>query len=312
MLLIKSQTNNPYLNIATEEFLLKNTSEDLIFFYRNAPSVIIGKHQVHNIEVNLPFVTEHKIPVIRRISGGGSVFHDENNLNYAIISSSKKAWVDFDKFTQPLIRHLSDLGLNPELRSKSDIRVAQKKISGNASHIFKNRVMHHGSILVDTDLNLLSQCLKNTPSKYKNNSVQSRRSIVTNIANHLKSPLSISEFENTFIENLFATRFLDGEKTLSKNDLLEIKKLADEKYKTAEWNVLYNANYVFENTFLWQNRLTQISLKVKKGICETVSINGSLLKDIQNVIKNVPHETSVFQDVLKNYFTDEEVLRFFF
>ncbi len=89
-------------------------------------------------------------------------------------------------------------------------------------------------------------------------------------------------------------------------------KLANEKYKTTQWNVLYNANYVFENTFLWQNQLTKISLKVKKGICETASVNGVLPEDIQNVIKNVPHETSVFQDVLKNRFTSKEVLLFFF
>ncbi len=105
---------------------------------------------------------------------------------------------------------------------------------------------------------------------------------------------------------------MDNEKSLNENDLLEIEKLANEKYKTPEWNVLYNANYVFENTFLWQGKLTKISLKIKKGICETANSNLPTSIDFQGLTKNVPHETSTFQEILKTHFTEQEVVNFFF
>ncbi len=312
MILLESKTNNPLFNIATEEYLLKNCDEDILYFYTNSPSVIIGKHQIHNQEVNIPFIIEHKIPAIRRISGGGSVFHDKGNLNYAIITSSNKAWVDFENFTKPLIQQLTKLGLSAELRSRSDIRIEGKKISGNASHIFKNRVLHHGSILFDTDLELLTNCLKNAPTKYKNKSVQSRRSIVTNISSHLKSPLNITDFQRRFTESLFVDGLINGEMELDKEAKNKIKKLIPEKYETIDWNVLYNANYQFQNTFFHNDRLEKISFKVKKGICLTEHTDTPLQKEIQRLTQNVPHETSEFAKALQQHFTEEEVLRYFF
>lgn len=312
MIVIHSHTNDPFFNIASEEYLLKNSDEDILFFYSNLPSVIIGKHQIHNQEVNIPFITKQQIPVIRRISGGGSVFHDSGNLNYAIISSSEKAWVDFEKFTQPLLKLLKKMGLSPELRSKSDIRLSGKKISGNASHIFKNRVLHHGSILFNTDLDLLTNCLKNTPTKYINNSVQSRRSIVTNIALHLSQPMSLVEFQQDFTQMLIANRLISEEKKFNNMEILEIQKLSNEKYQTAEWNILYNANYQFRNTFLQNGNLVKVAFSVKKGICNTDGIEISFLKDFQILIKDVPHETNCFKEVFKGVFTQEQVLNYFF
>ncbi len=298
MIVINSHTSDPFFNIATEEYLLKNSTEDILFFYINSPSVIIGKHQIHNQEVNIPFITEQKIPVIRRISGGGSVFHDLGNLNYAIISSSQKAWVDFEKFTQPLINLLTQMGLSPELRSKSDIRIARKKISGNASHIFKNRVLHHGSILFATDLNLLTNCLKNTPTKYRNNSVQSRRSIVTNISTHIEKPMKIADFKHSFIQMLTNNGLIQGERELGKEAISTIQELIATKYNTTEWNVLYNANYQFRNTFLHEENLVEIAFNVKKGICNTEDTNNNFLNGNQKLIENVPHGTIYFQKAL--------------
>ncbi len=312
MILINSHTNDPFFNIATEEFLLKKSSEDILFFYINSPSVIIGKHQIHNAEINIPFITKKEIPVIRRISGGGSVFHDLGNLNYAIISSPEKAWVDFENFTTPLICLLSKMGLSPELRSKSDIRITKKKISGNASHIFKNRVLHHGSILFNTDLSLLTDCLKNSPSKYICSSVQSRRSIVTNISSHLKTPMQILDFKEAFIKMLKKSKMIEGKKRLETIEKTAIQKLIEEKYRTTEWDILYNANYQFSNIFSHKGKLQKINLKIKKGICEIAPQNNSFLNDIQKLTNNVPHETSVFSKVLKDFFTEEEIINYFF
>ncbi len=212
----------------------------------------------------------------------------------------------------PLINLLTQMGLSPELRSKSDIRIAGKKISGNASHIFKNRVLHHGSILFATDLNLLTNCLKNTPTKYLNNSVQSRRSIVTNISSHLENPMKIVDFKHSFIQMLTDNGLIQGERELEKKAISTIQELIATKYNTTEWNVLYNANYQFRNTFLHEENLIQIAFNVKKGICNTEDSNNTFLKDYQQLIQNVPHGTIAFQKALKGLFTEDEVIEYFF
>ncbi|PVX52103.1 lipoate-protein ligase A [Balneicella halophila] len=312
MLLIESKTTNPYFNIATEEYLLKNREENILFLYKNAPSVIIGKHQIHHLEVNIPHIVEKNIPVIRRISGGGSVYHDEQNLNYSIITSENKAWVNFDEFTKPFIHFLKSLDLHPELRSKSDVRLAGKKISGNASHIFKSRVMHHGSILFATALDELTSCLKNRPTCYKKKVVNSRRSIVTNIKTHLNSAISFSDFTQKFIEYLYEFGSINSSEELSDEATCAIQNLALEKYSSVEWNVGYNANYTFTNSFLHNGKIVNITLEIKKGVCETAKTNHTLCKDIERVIQNVPHETFSFTKALSPYFSSREILSFFF
>lgn len=309
MILIESHTTNPFFNIATEEYLLRNFDEDILFFYRNNPSVIIGKHQIHNLEVNIPFVIQNNIPVIRRISGGGSVYHDEQNLNYCIISSSEKSWVNFEAFTKPLTSFLIKMGLDATLRSNSDVRISGMKISGNASHIYKNRVLHHGSILYNTDLEILTHCLKNTPIRYRGKNVKSRRSVVTNIAKHLTSHVDISEFQEQFIAELS----VQGRLILGKNDFEIINSLVKEKYNTIEWNVLYNANYSFSNHIVDEHLdIADISLDVEKGICKSRNKKKALTTDYLDVIENVPHETSAFIEKLTPFFSKETILCLFF
>lgn len=309
MILIESHTTNPFFNIATEEYLLRNFDDDILFLYRNSPSVIIGKHQIHNMEVNIPFVFKNDIPVIRRISGGGSVFHDEQNLNYCIISSSEKSWVNFEAFTKPLTNFLIKMGLDATLRSNSDVRVSGMKISGNASHIYKNRVLHHGSILYNTDLETLTNCLKNIPSRYDGKNVKSRRSVVTNIAKHLPSHINILEFQKQFISTLAVERLY----TLTDTDIEKINYLINSKYNTIEWNVLYNANYSFSNHIVDKYlHITDIRFNTTKGICKNSSSNNTLIPDYMDIIENVPHETSTFIKKLSPFFETNTILSLFF
>ncbi len=172
--------------------------------------------------------------------------------------------------------------------------------------------MHHGSILFATDLNMLTEVLKNVPSKYSGKSVNSRRSLVTNIATFLKKDMSIAQFEEEFIHFLYESQLLTEEMFLTEEMQTQIQELANKKYKTPEWNVQYNANYQFENQFLYEEELCSISLKIKKGICEAAHIDHSLLKDLQNLIQNVPHETIAFTHALKPHLSKENILTYFF
>ncbi len=316
MLLLESLTQNPFFNIATEEYLLRHLNEDVLFSYINSPSVIIGKHQIAYREVDFAYLQKQQIPIVRRISGGGSVFHDRGNLNFCLISSQGKGLVDFDSFTAPLIAYLQELGVTAQLRSNSDIRIKGKKISGNASHIFKKTSMHHGSILFDTDLNALNACLKTNPLKYNTRSVASRRSVVTNISTHLKHNLPMEIFRKGLTEKITQT-FALSPYTLSAYDIENIQNLIQEKYAQDNWNLGYNAQYQFHNSFMDKNGLvTEISFDVKKGFASNFRKNNQELfattqlgKELE---KFVPHETFSFLSHLKDHFTEEEIRNYFF
>jgi len=190
-----STSNNPYFNLSTEEYFLKNSKEEMFFLYINEPCIVVGKHQNLLSEINLQFVLENNIKLSRRISGGGTVYQDLNNLNFSYIHNCANIeQINYKKFTYPILESLRDMGLNVEFSDRNDLIIDTKKISGNAMHIFKTRVLSHGTLLFNTNLNQLSAALKNNPQKYIDKSIKSVRSKVTNISNYLNDPKSTDEF----------------------------------------------------------------------------------------------------------------------
>ncbi len=162
--------------------------------WQNLPSIILGKHQNTLAEINYSFVKENNIPVVRRISGGGTVFHDLGNLNFTFISSGEKEkLVNFRKFTQPIIEVLNHMGIPACFEGKNDLRVNGLKISGNAEHVYRNKVLHHGTLLFSADLNYLNQAIKSVPERFKDKAVQSVRSKVANITDSKKKLSIISK-----------------------------------------------------------------------------------------------------------------------
>src|SRR5512133_305155 len=186
MFCINLDTNDPFFNLAIEEFLLKTSKEEYFILGVNNPSVIIGKHQSGHREINTKFVNENKIPVIRRISGGGTVFHDAGNLNFSFISNSESGkQVDFRKYTQPVIDFLSSMGVKARFEGKNDLKVEGFKISGNAEHIHGNRVLHHGTLLFNTSLDMLRNSIRKDTSCYSSRAVASNPATVINLIGRL-------------------------------------------------------------------------------------------------------------------------------
>ena len=183
MLIIQNSTTDPYFNIAVEEYLLKNFTDDCFILYQNKPSIIIGKHQNTLAEINYQYVKENNIAVVRRLSGGGTVYHDLGNLNFSFIKNSgnDKNLVDFKMYTTPIIEVLKQLGVNAEFGGHNDIQVNGFKISGNAEHIFKKRVLHHGTLLFSSDLSILNNAIKAPENRYSDKAVKSVRAVVANI-----------------------------------------------------------------------------------------------------------------------------------
>ena len=272
---LKLVSTDPFFNLAAEEYLLKKTAEDFLILGINDPSVIIGKHQVAHRETDTQFVTENGIPVIRRISGGGTVYHDYGNVNFSfILNSVRGTQVDFRKYTLPVIEFLASLKVNAELEGKNDLKVNGLKISGNAEHVYRERVLHHGTLLFDADLGKLRQALRKDTSGYVTRAVASNPSHVTNLKGMVAGIRDAGEFMQIMLE-YFLGREGNSLFNLTPDEEKMIGSLAGSRYRTWEWDYAYGPEYVLNNSFGTGNCNYTCRISVKDGIIRECEIEGS-------------------------------------
>ncbi len=283
MLCIISPYTNPYFNLAAEEYLLKSFQEDLFLLYRNRPSIVVGKHQNTLAEINLPFVQENEILVARRISGGGTVFHDLGNLNFAFFTSGKEGeLVDYKRATTPIVDALKKMGLEVRLGKRNELLLKGLKISGTASHVFKQRVLHHGTLLFSSEIGKLSAALKSDKDRFTDRAVKSVRSRVTNISDHLKESVDVEMFQERILAHMLQN-FKDARPyQLGRTDIVEIKALRDSKYSTWEWNFGYSPKYQFCRSISFKGGSLDLHMNVVKGVIKELKIVGDFtsLRDI--------------------------------
>jgi len=287
-LCINQSNNDPYFNLATEEYFLKNFREDFFMLWRSRPSVVVGKHQNALAEINHKFVRSYKIPVARRLSGGGTVFHDPGNVNFTFIRNvANISEVNFKVFTIPVIEALKKLGVEAYTTGRNDLLIDGKKISGNAEHVHKNRVLHHGTLLFDSHLEALKGALKVDLSKFEDKAVQSNRSEVTNIADYLPNLISVEEFTDFLFGKISRnyTEFRVYE--LTPEDIEAIEKLSIEKYQTWDWIFGYSPRYRFTNSMNTANGAISVSLVVEKGYLAEASVSGDISTEISQKIAEV-------------------------
>jgi lipoate-protein ligase A len=316
MLCLILESVDPFFNLAIEEILFKNNKEEYLILGINSPSVIIGKHQSAHREINTRFVVENNIPVIRRISGGGAVFHDRGNLNFTFIRQSESGkQVDFRKHTLPVIEFLLSAGIEAKFEGKNDIKVGGLKISGNAEHVNRNRVLHHGTLLFDTSLDMLGKALQRSKSCYNSRAVESNPSSVINLKEILDKFQDIYEFRSAMMK-FFMNNMPDLEMyKLSQSEIKEAELLATVKYKTWEWNFAYGPEYSLNNGLITDGGIYTCYLFVKDGIIVKCSIEGSSkLKSVSKRLIGCRHMVPDILKVLndeKIEITDEEIYFFF-
>lgn len=299
MIFIERTQTDPFFNIAAEEYLLKNRNDETLMFWQSQPSVILGKHQNPVKEINLDYVNAHNIPVIRRISGGGTVFHDMGNINYTLITGSEKQenLVDFKKFTLPMILFLKEFGLESQFEGKNNLILSGKKFSGNSAHVFKNRVMHHGTFLFETDLEAIENIINPHQSSIKDKSIESIHASVTNISDHLKEKISLESFKKKMSDFFVDYYGIKTFQKLTENEIEEIEKLAAEKYRDWSWNFGYSPKYRLRNEKETGSGVIQVELEVKDGLITDVQIllNGKRLPGIENEFLGMPHDINILK-----------------
>lgn len=295
MRIIINNNTNPYFNLATEEFLFREATEDIFMLWQDEPCIVVGKNQNTLQEINYDYVTAHQLPVVRRLSGGGAVFHDLGNINFTFIQSgASHLFNDFKAFTLPIIDVLRTLGVNAEFSGRNDLLIEGKKFSGNAQYRHKDRVLHHGTLLFSSEIKDLSQALNPKEAKFEGKSVKSVISRVTNISQHLPEPLELAAFIQLIQNHIAEMDPANHLEPLTPAELNAIQTLSDSKYATWAWNYGDSPKYNFTREIKLPGGLITVHLDVAQGIIQQAKIYGDFfgVEDVSAVelqLQQVPH-----------------------
>ena len=311
-----SKNSNPYFNLATEEYFLKNSTDEIFMLYTNEPCIVVGKHQNLYSEINLPFTRENNIKLARRISGGGTVYQDLNNVNFSFIRNCEnREQINFTKFTLPILEAMREIGLQAEFSVRNDLLINQKKISGNAMHIYKTRVLSHGTLLYNTDLNQLSVALKNNNGRYTDKSIKSVRSEVTNISDYLLQPKTIEQFTLELFKNIIKNTNNSWVKSLNISEEKAIQKISIDKFETWDWIYGYSPKYNFRNNFNYLDSFINVEFSVERGFIlnieiESIPQNTTLVNQLQEILHGMCHDYDLIAQKFRNYQINNSSLKY--
>ncbi|TMU88169.1 lipoate--protein ligase [Bacillus sp. BHET2] len=267
---------DPRINLAIEEYALKNLdiNESYLLFYINEPSIIIGKNQNTIEEINTDYVEKQGLHVVRRLSGGGAVYHDLGNLNFSFITKDDgESFHNFKKFTEPVVTALHKLGVNAELSGRNDIIAEGRKISGNAQFSTKGRMFSHGTLLFDSEMENVVSALRVKKDKIESKGIKSIRSRVANISEFLTEKMPIEEFRSTLLDYIFDGSEVE-EYVLTEEDWKNIHELSTERYQNWDWNYGKSPKFNLQHSHRFPVGSIDVRLQVNKGKIDNCKIFG--------------------------------------
>lgn len=322
---LETGSQDPFYNLAFEEYVLKNRKDgDYLILWQNENTIVVGQNQNTDEEINRSFAEEHHINVVRRSTGGGAVYHDLGNLNYSFITDSGSAEnLTMERFTAPIVSALRQLGLQAEASGRNDILVEGKKVSGTAQRLLGNRILHHGTLLFDSDPDMISGALHADPEKFRSKSTKSVRSRVGNIRNYLKRDMSMAEFW-AFLKGALTGNGMIPEQ-LSEEELASVWELRQSKYSTWEWNVGRSPKYDFQNRQRFVGGSLEVGVQIEKGCIAQIGFHGDFLgtvslEPLTERLRGVPFRRETVEAVLNQFsmrelfgdITAEEILMVMF
>ena len=298
---------DPRINLAIEEYALKTMDVDkdsYFLFYINEPSIIIGKNQNTIEEINTDYVESNGIHVVRRLSGGGAVYHDLGNLNFSFLTKDDgDSFRNFKKFTQPIVDALKEMGVDAELSGRNDILAGGRKISGNAQFSTKGRMFSHGTLMFDTEIEAVVSALKVRKDKIESKGIKSIRSRVANIMEFIEEPISIDDFRLKLLHSIFGGEEEVKTIELTEEDWANIYALSKERYANWEWNYGKSPAFNMSHSERFPVGGIDVRLQVKNGVIEDAHIYGDFfgvgdVADIEALLVGTAYEKSAITESL--------------
>ncbi|HHU5254951.1 TPA: lipoate--protein ligase [Streptococcus agalactiae] len=310
---IVNTSNDPAYNVALEAYAFQKLTDidEIFILWINEPAIIIGRHQNTIQEINKEFIDKNGIHVVRRLSGGGAVYHDLNNLNYTIISNNtQEGAFDFQTFSKPVIDTLAKLGVKAEFTGRNDLEINGQKFAGNAQAYYKGRMMHHGCLLFDVDMSVLGQALKVSKDKIESKGIKSVRARVTNIVDHLSDKITVQEFSDAILAQVKEEYPEMDEYVLSDAELSEIQAMRDNQFATWDWTYGKAPEYTIERGVRYPAGKITTYANVENSTIKSVKIFGDFfgvkpVDDIEKMLEGVRYDYKYVLAALKTVDTSQ-------
>ena len=310
---LKNPSTNPYYNMAFDEYCLESLpiDEPIFFLWQNKPAVIVGYNQEVNTEVNLDYLKEKGIDLVRRVTGGGAVYHDLENLNYTIVGRSEDLERDYPEYAALMMKALQALGVPATLSGRNDILVEGKKVSGFAKRVCKNRLMVHGTLMYNVDVDVLTHVLNPSTTKLQSKGIASVRSRVANLCDYLPEIPDIQTFSQR-LEEILSNNYTDTEYQLTETDLANIQRLTDKKFATWEWNYGRSPKATLVHSARLACGTVEIHLTLAENRIASCRFGGDFLgnlpaSDVEKALTGIPYEINEIRKCLSKI----EINRYF-
>lgn len=274
MIYIQNDFTNPFFNHALEEYVMTQMQEEAFILWRNEPSILIGRNQNTLSEIHMDFVKANGIQVVRRLSGGGTVFCDLGNINFTFITRKTGESNGFEKFANPVIEALRSLGVPAQFTGRNDIVIDGKKFSGNAQYHTPQWLLHHGTLLYSGDLSALAGALKSKHLKFKDKSVKSVGSRVTNIADHMAEPMDVLSFREYLKTFIMKSHGIDRVYSLTQEDLSAIARIQETRFESYNWNYGKSPDFTYNHECRLTAGTFEFNAHISEGRIHQLSING--------------------------------------
>ena len=304
MIYIESTSNDPRYNTALELYAFDELAnkDDVFMLWINSPCIVVGKNQNTAEEVNQKYCDDNGIKIVRRVSGGGAVYHDLNNLNYTIISNGRSGEAfDFKSFSQPVLDALAELGVKAEFTGRNDLEIDGQKFCGNAQYVRSGRIMHHGCLMFDVDTSVLAEALKVSKDKIESKGIKSVRSRVTNIKDHLPNQdMTVKDFAAA-LKKYMNEKYNMTDFVFTDEDEAAVLKIQEEKNNSWDWVYGKNPDFNIKRNRRLKTGKIEANIMVEQGIITNIKFFGDFfgVMDVEDIAKKLEGVKYQKEDVTK-------------